>query len=748
MEIHKLYSFQTLLQHGIDGDNFTQLLIPTIQRGYAQGRSDEQQVRDGILKEMFDGMAKEQTVEFSFIYGSRHGESFELLDGQQRLTTLFLLHLYIYVREQQSVPTWFVNRFSYATRKTSHDFIQKLTELQTIATETKSPSALITSKLWYTQAYRMDSSVQAMLIMLDAIHQKYNQYTGIAFASRLNHLQFYCLPLEKFGLTEELYIKMNARGLKLTPFENFKADLEDYYKPNPNASDNELQSWLQFATKFDIQWIDIFWNAETDNDKDFNDQFFRFFYRYCAIIHYTHIDSKKNADEFSKDPDYNFFTDESEKQSDEFVRYKGFLPYARLCHTFDLKTNITRILDFFLEHKNLVDHFVTSPWSNKKMELLGNKDSYKLENVVIFAALTLFIANYETLDEINFKRWKRITWNALENYRIDSLRDQINLVRELFKVLKADKEKSHLYETLTQMLANKTIVNHIIKEEATKAQFITNNHAFLPLFIEFEQHPFFKGFADCILSQGANLETIQHRIKRISPLFNEKGINKETLPNHILSRAIILSCQKEREFEYFIIKETADRQQHLKSRLREKDTKHMLHQILDSNEDINVALQKIIDQSHSLPTLFNNQRFALGRNRLCDGKDLRIWNWIEKESTDSKHISLRWAGNALRIHVLNSRTPDKAIHLSCDRQKHIPQFIQMGYNFINSNQQETHDKYGYYFGFEVKITKTINDKQIRIEFKYDDTARIYINNIDHFQKDLTLAQTLEKAQNL
>ena len=38
---------------------------------------------------------------------------------------------------------------------------------------------------------------------------------------------FHLLPLEHFGLSDDLYIKMNARGKPLTAFETFKARFDE-----------------------------------------------------------------------------------------------------------------------------------------------------------------------------------------------------------------------------------------------------------------------------------------------------------------------------------------------------------------------------------------------------------------------------------------------------------------------------------------------------------------------------------------
>ena len=39
--------------------------------------------------------------------------------------------------------------------------------------------------------------------------------------------------MDQFKLTDDLYIKLNARGKVLSPFENFKADLIGFVKNDP-----------------------------------------------------------------------------------------------------------------------------------------------------------------------------------------------------------------------------------------------------------------------------------------------------------------------------------------------------------------------------------------------------------------------------------------------------------------------------------------------------------------------------------
>ena len=87
---------QLFQQHG-------QVRIPIIQRDYAQGRPAAEEVREeflGALEEALRKPADDPTLPLNldFVYGSVEGVSetrFLPLDGQQRLTTLFLLHWYL-----------------------------------------------------------------------------------------------------------------------------------------------------------------------------------------------------------------------------------------------------------------------------------------------------------------------------------------------------------------------------------------------------------------------------------------------------------------------------------------------------------------------------------------------------------------------------------------------------------------------------------------------------------------------------
>lgn len=82
--------------------------IPLIQRDYAQGRAEVIEVRTGFLDALHDYLAAEaQSRDLDFVYGrvlaaGKERACFIPLDGQQRLTTLFLLHWYLAQLDDQA----------------------------------------------------------------------------------------------------------------------------------------------------------------------------------------------------------------------------------------------------------------------------------------------------------------------------------------------------------------------------------------------------------------------------------------------------------------------------------------------------------------------------------------------------------------------------------------------------------------------------------------------------------------------
>lgn len=258
--------------------------IPMIQRDFAQGRPDEEStaIRERFLYAIIHALTTNEELGLDFIYGDVEDDVFRPLDGQQRLTTLFLLHWYIasLANELNENDPWL--SFSYATRPSARDFTTALAS-RPFPADGESPSAWITDQPWYLYPWRQDPTISSMLVMLDAIYERLSP-GSIDFGSLWQRLStpsteqsrgilwFLFLPVTDADHGEDLYIKMNSRGKILTRFEVFKAGFESTIK------DADPERYQHLINSIDGSWADVLWQYERRSAADFkiDDEFERY----------------------------------------------------------------------------------------------------------------------------------------------------------------------------------------------------------------------------------------------------------------------------------------------------------------------------------------------------------------------------------------------------------------------------------------------------------------------------------------
>jgi len=235
--------------------------IPIIQRDYAQGRTENSVIRQDFLQALKDSVIENKKLKLDFIYGEIVDDTFQPLDGQQRLTTLFLLHWYAIAKEG-AIPENIINllsKFTYETRISSREFCNDLVKKSIIITDKNRLSEQIKDANWFYLSWKQDPSIVAMLNTLDDIYELFfdiNDLWELLTGQKL--ITFHYLNLQDLGLSDDLYIKMNARGKLLTPFENFKAQFQK------RIEDNEWEMGYDAINKFDYKidthWTDFFWS--------------------------------------------------------------------------------------------------------------------------------------------------------------------------------------------------------------------------------------------------------------------------------------------------------------------------------------------------------------------------------------------------------------------------------------------------------------------------------------------------------
>ncbi|MBZ9973933.1 DUF262 domain-containing protein [Mesorhizobium sp. BR-1-1-10] len=249
-------SYAHLFEARDGGTQIDQVEVPLIQRDYAQGRSDStaSQIRSSFVKSLHKAIVDDHPISLDFVYGDLDHGTLKPLDGQQRLTTLFLLHWYLASRTGRLSPDDSWTRFRYSTRPTAELFCELLGRHAFAGPDTV--SQWLTDQAWYLHTWNHDPTVQSMLRMLDTIHAHFGGADFQQAWARLTDkarpaVSFHVLPLKSAAEGNALYIKMNSRGKPLTSFENFKARLEQITTSLPKAD--------EFARKMDTAWSDLFW---------------------------------------------------------------------------------------------------------------------------------------------------------------------------------------------------------------------------------------------------------------------------------------------------------------------------------------------------------------------------------------------------------------------------------------------------------------------------------------------------------
>ena len=411
---------------------YTAVEIPILQRDYAQGRLDPRtkginRKGENFVSVLFNALREGKGLHMDIIYGSieiRDGDhpeekTFIPLDGQQRLTTLWLLHWYLSQWEERSEEiASLLQRFTYATRSTARDFCQRLCSLRLTRDELTNPSEYFSEKMWFTSKYSYDPTIQSMLNMLSAIAKEQHKHP-VSF-DQLESLQFRSFDIGAYELTDELYIKMNRRGKQLESIENLKADFVGYLK----EVGHDFSKPDSYDRKLDHEWADMAWGCR--ENEDFDIRYLRLFNRYFYNLWI--MDNPSKEEEKNSTPEYLnlHFTG---------TDYRGFEAYEKILSAKEGRIErMVRFFNFLASDRGIMysDH-LRSPWRDKNKEqdsvypyLLDIERLSMLDRIALYA-LMLYIDNAsdeELQNSEHYQAWMRIVWNLIADPKLRSYQAQ------------------------------------------------------------------------------------------------------------------------------------------------------------------------------------------------------------------------------------------------------------------------------------------------------------------------------------
>ena len=720
----------------------SQIIIPKIQRPYAQGRLDGvcTYIRNTLLNEMFENFKTDEIFDFNFIYGivrpSNDEYVMELLDGQQRMTTLFLVYWYIanceLTEEDKEDKTIrdALHRFVYETRSTSTVFCHKLASYR-VDLSGQTPSKVIRQAKWYFKSFDRDSTITAMLTMLDAIHERYINQDDNTLHTKMSNIQFYVKSLGFFNLSEELYIKMNARGLQLSSFENFKADLTNYisevdYPPFKKLvplyrkdSEETVEFHFNFSVKLDSKWIDIFWRKGFEN---FDTSYMSFFSRFFACKYI--VSTKEIVTDRDMRQDLilrEIYTDaEKRTETNEYLGFKEF--ESILTNHPEYVLTLNKMLDTFYQYdfkdsKKVIYEMMVPAW--EKLSLEGD-DFYSNINskmthikLITFGAVIEFIEAFESFDTEVFKQWMRIVWNVVENTNIDSLTPVSSLIRKfsaiIHSIAKRMSGEESFYYALSQWKEDSTDEreNRALLEEVLKASRIAENDKWLPVFEDAEKHPYFRGMVMFFYKEGMSLPEYQHGLSLAKDMFDESGISPVYRQEHLLIRAIASQFVTWDDIRNRFITERAETNKYLKNILASNnDVRRMLADVLEGDNvaAVKEGLAEYIDNAEEFtpwPSASNMEvkYCSMAVNRIRH--DIQLYDWIATEEASGK-TAFRVCWYEGHIMLAAPRKWYSKVALDTERAK-IANAIanNYGFEYYDSNQLNMYKQYSDSFGNDI-----------------------------------------------
>jgi hypothetical protein len=547
--------------------------IPIIQRDYAQGRLGKENLRKNFLADLKNALDSNEIMKLDFVYGSIEKDYLNPLDGQQRLTTLWLLHWYIALRagELNEENCKIFKKFTYETRISSREFCQNLCNSQKFESfDGNDIVGFIIKQTWFYSAWKQDPTIQSMLRMLggtkkadekgediDGIEEIFQGTSEDNFKVYWGNLTqketivFYHLPLKDFGLSDDLYIKMNARGKQLTSFENFKADLIGYI--TKQAEDNPESEWKELLDaengipiKLDTDWTDIFWKnrsigiTDKESKKRKSDQideiYFAFLNRFFwnelfigkkADNSEVHILDIGKGDESSTQENNNSsykYLNNSEHNNDATIAYEGLDVYRYDNGTIPLLffRKIKRVLDNYFTYSKCNNCLPECPWetsfrfipqynvddsdnnieieNNAQNKILSVSTLNQVQRVVFFAVCKYFDHDDNVSDsKESLKRWMRVVWNLVSGEDQNG-RPEIRSTSALRAAIKfIDSLESHdVYKSLRdyEITLGNSSFEERCKEEIAKAKQILDENGNLH-----------KYEGSCKKEEGSNYQT-------------------------------------------------------------------------------------------------------------------------------------------------------------------------------------------------------------------------------------------------
>lgn len=729
----KKYNLTQLLDGIIeitDGDNQKMVKvdgvqIPIIQRDYVQGRESESVIRDRFLDVIFDALINGKEIELDFVYGSikksvDNNQVFLPLDGQQRLTTLYLLHWYIgnkeLINKELKDLQVLLSRFSYATRATASSFCEQLA----FTTFNNDPTNDIFESVWFHKRFELDPTVMSMTNMLHHIHKRYEKQQ-VKMYDNLTKIKFYILPLDGFDLTDELYIKMNARGKQLTDFENLKADINDWMvgdlnplrdELNLNVSyhTHEIPNYLRILSKFDNEWTNTIWKLSKEEEKEENKVVDKYFMRFISRFVLTYFIEENKLSEIENSELFKRFY----SSDDNLIRYDDFAFYQQIFQSNKRIFALERILDSISENYEVIIEALQPSWTSSGKWSFFDEKITQQQRILFYAVCKYLELNTFNIDRFN--KWIRVVWNIAIDPDIRSIGVMLNIMKLVSELSEGSEDIYAFFETEKyQEIIDKTknFAALQLKEERIKGNLMLLQDWKIHI-IEAESHPLFLGNIRFLIDDKPTLSIFTQRLNNAKLLFDKNGTNTNFRNDHAVLRYIISKFDDWNQIFEFDYTDNYDNWQLILRRNRY--CRDLLKDLcsIDSLMEMNEEIDKYISvkSNYSIKMETNYLNLALAHVNLY--QDATFFHWIQENGLRK----LRWLNE--HIYIVKPNAWYNKVMIDCYRNELMNEIDK---NF-GLKMTERCGSTNYFKGEVICTYKNINNKRFLFTFNFRKTFKI------------------------
>ncbi|WP_264564418.1 DUF262 domain-containing protein [Flavobacterium sp. N3904] len=337
------------------------IIIPDLQRDYCWGDKkhgdNNIELVSGFLDSLFSIFKENQnkSIKLGMIYAYEYPKDSEriyLCDGQQRITTLYLLLGMLYREtKNEAVKKCLISeielqddqepRLQYAIRESTLYFLSDLV-CNFFLENNETKVFEIKKQSWYFKEYNLDPTIQSMLLALEIIENKLGLFENKKSLSDflLNNIEFFYFEMIDREAGEDMFVVINTTGEPLTPTESIKPILIgniDNLQSQKNASD----LWEK--------WEKWFWNNKSASEHE-ADQGLNAFFVYYWQIKLLQEKQWKGKNSFPLNP-IQLFSKNSEIESNEESNT------VILVEELNKAKSIDEIEKYFFAYQNLFEDF-------------------------------------------------------------------------------------------------------------------------------------------------------------------------------------------------------------------------------------------------------------------------------------------------------------------------------------------------------------------------------------------------------